>query len=106
MRRTVIGGLAVLLLLVLAAWPGLSQSTLGPGPKVTVSILAHPIPTHPQYSKLDQPFFRDTLTQRSGGRIEFKTSTWTEMSITGYEIVRMTRQGQVEIGNTPPTHIE
>ena len=55
MRRTVIGVLAVLLLLVLAAGPGLSQSTLGPGPKVTVSILAHPIPTHPQYSKLDLP---------------------------------------------------
>src|SRR5262249_21060217 len=104
MRRIAIGVLAVLFLVGLAE-PGFAQSTLGPGPKVTVSILAHPIPTHPRYSKLDQPFFRDRLTQRSQGRIEFKTSTWTEMSITGYEIVRMTRQGQVDIGNAPLTYI-
>jgi len=104
MRRIAIGVLAMLLLVVLAR-PGLTQSTLGPGPKVTVSVLAHPIPTHPQYSKLDLPFFRETLLQRSQGRFEFKTSTWTEMSITGYEIVRMTRQGQVDIGNAPLTYI-
>src|SRR2546430_1747240 len=104
MRRIAIGVLAMLLLVVLAR-PGLTQSTLGPGPKVTVSVLAHPIPTHPQYSKLDLPFFRETLVQRSQGRFEFKTSTWTEMSITGYEIVRMTRQGQVDIGNAPLTYI-
>src|SRR5437899_2523716 len=104
MRRISIGVLAVLLVGVVAS-PGLSQSTLGPGPKVTISILAHPIPTHPQYSKLDAPFFRETLAQRSQGRLEFKTSTWTEMSITGYEIVRMTRQGQVDVGNAPLTYI-
>ncbi len=104
MRRIAIGVLAVLLV-ALAARSGLSQSTLGPGPKLTVSLLAHPIPTHPQYAKLDAPFFRETLAQRSSGRLEFKTSTWTEMSITGYEIVRMTRQGQVDIGNAPLTYI-
>lgn len=104
MRRNAIGVLAVLFI-VLAAGHAVSQSALGPGPKLTVSILAHPIPTHPQYAKLDAPFFRETLAKRSNGRIEFKTSTWTEMSITGYEIVRMTRQGQVDIGNAPLTYI-
>src|SRR3989475_13121029 len=104
MRRIAIGVLAMLLLVVLAR-PGLTQSTLGPGPKVTVSVLAHPIPTHPQYSKLDLPFFRETLVQRSQGRFEFKTSTWTEMSITGYEIVRMTRQGHPHTPNAPLTPI-
>src|SRR5262249_5757999 len=104
MRRIAIGVLALFLLVGLTE-PGLAQSTLGPGPKVTVSILAHPIPTHPQYSKLDQPFFRDTLTQRSQGRIEFKTRTWTEMSIPAYALVPMTRQAQVDIGTAPLTYI-
>ena len=105
MRRIWSIGVLALALIALAAGPGFSQSTLGPGPKLTVSILAHPIPTHPQYAKLDAPFFRETLAKRSNGRIEFKTSTWTEMGITGYEIVRMTRQGQVDVGNAPLTYI-
>src|SRR5215510_12842252 len=104
MRRILIGVLT-LLFAALTTASALAQPTLAPGPKVTVSILAHPIPTHPQYAKLDAPFFRETLTKRSNGRLEFKTSTWTEMSITGYEIVRMTRQGQVDIGNAPLTYI-
>ena len=102
-----ISSIAVVAVLVLALAQGtaLSQSTLGAGPKVTVSLLAHPIPTHPQYSKLDMPFFRETLAQRSNNRLEVKTSTWTEMGITGYEIVRMARQGQIDIGNAPLTYI-
>lgn len=105
MRR--IDSLAIVAVLVLALLPSPArpQSTLGPGPKVTVSLLAHPIPTHPQYSKLDMPFFRETLAQRSNNRLEVKTSTWTEMGITGYEIVRMTRQGQIDVGNAPLTYI-
>jgi len=105
MRR--IDWLVVAAGLVLVLVPGVArpQSTLRPGPKVTISLLAHPIPTHPQYSKLDMPFFRETLAKRSGGRLEVKTSTWTEMSITGYEIVRMTRSGQIDVGNAPLTYI-
>lgn len=95
----------VALAAALAAAPVLAQPTLGSGPKVAVSLVAHPIPTHPQYAKLDAPFFKETLAQRSNGRVEFKTSTWTEMSITGYEIVRMTRQGQIDIGGAPLTYI-
>jgi TRAP-type C4-dicarboxylate transport system substrate-binding protein len=72
---------------------------------VAVSLLAHPIPTHPQYRDVDMPFFRDTLAKRSNNRLEVKTSTWTEMSITGYEIVRMARSGQIDIGNSPLTYI-
>ena len=105
MRRFGSIGVFTVIVLALAAGSGGAQSTLGPGPKLTISVLAHPIPTHPQYAKLDMPFFRETLAKRTNGRLEFKTSTWTEMSITGYEIVRMTRQGQIDIGNAPLTYI-
>lgn len=105
MRRIGLTVVLVVALVMLAAAPVLSQSTLGAGPKVNISVVAHPIPTHPQYAKLDAPFFKETLAQRSGGRLEFKLSSWTEMSITGYEIVRMTRQGQIDIGGAPLTYI-
>ena len=81
-----------------------AQSAVPPGPKLTLTISAHPIPTHPQ-AKLDASYFKDVIPQRSGGRLDVKYSTWTEMGITGYEIVRMTRQGQIDIGNSPLTYI-
>src|SRR5687768_5983883 len=105
MRRIAFAAIFIALAVIVAASPVRSQSGLGAGPKINISVVAHPIPTHPQYAKLDAPFFKETLGQRSGGRLEFKTSSWTEMSITGYEIVRMTRQGQIDIGGSPLTYI-
>lgn len=105
MRRIAFAAVLIALAVIVAASPVRSQSGLGAGPKINISVVAHPIPTHPQYAKLDAPFFKETLAQRSGGRLEFKTSSWTEMSITGYEIVRMTRQGQIDIGGSPLTYI-
>lgn len=105
MRRIDVIGVLVALAITLVAAPAPSQPTLGPGAKVSISLVSHPIPTHPQYAKLDAPFFKETVAKRSNGRVEVKTSTWTEMGITGYEIVRMTRQGQIDIGNAPLTYI-
>ena len=55
-------------------------------------MVAHPIPTHPQWSKVDVPYDKETLPPpRSGGRVEVKGATWAKMNITGTEIIRMTR---------------
>lgn len=98
--------LVTLLSLVLTASPTLAQEpTLGPGPKLTLTVSAHPIPTHQQYVRVDQVYAKELIPRRSGGRIEVKLSTWSEMNITGYEIVRMARQGQLDIGNSPLTYI-
>ena len=80
-------------------------ATLGPGPKISVSVVAHPIPTHPQWSKVDLPYYKEIIPQRSNGRVEVKGSTWAEMNITGTEIIRMTRQGQIDIGGAPLTYL-
>ncbi|MGH7325479.1 MAG: TRAP transporter substrate-binding protein [Candidatus Rokuibacteriota bacterium] len=106
MRRHVV--LAVVLTLIVAHGSGparAQETTLGPGPKLSLTALSHPIPTHPQYAKLDVLYYRELIPKRSGGRIEVKGATWSEMNITGYEIVRMTRQGQIDIGNSPLTYI-
>jgi len=84
---------------------GTSPAKLPPGPTVSVSVVAHPIPTHPQWSKVDIPYYKEIIPQRSGGRIEVKGATWAEMNITGTEIIRMTRQGQVDIGGAPLTYL-
>jgi TRAP-type transport system periplasmic protein len=97
--------LAVLVAFTLIPDIARAQPLVPPGPKLTMTVVAHPIPTHPQYAKVDAVYYKELIPQRSGGRIEIKGSTWTEMGITGYEIVRMARQGQIDIGSSAMTYI-
>jgi len=83
----------------------LQAATLGPGPKVSVSLVAQSIPTLLQYAKIEVPYANEIIPQRSNGRVEIKLSTWSEMNLTGTEIIRLTRQGQVEIGGAPLTYV-
>ncbi len=105
MRLALVSVLVVLSLIAAVAAVSAQAPTLGPGPKVSIAVVAHPIPTHPQWSKVDVPYYKEIIPQRSGGRIEVKGSTWAEMNITGTEIIRMTRQGQIEIGGAPLTYL-
>jgi len=106
MQRLALLGLAAVLAVVIGLGSASPQEpSLGPGPKLSLVAVSHPIPTHPQYAKLDAIYYRELIPKRSGGRIEVKGNTWSEMNITGYEIVRMTRQGQIDIGNSPMSYI-
>jgi TRAP-type C4-dicarboxylate transport system substrate-binding protein len=86
---------------------GLAQQAapLGSGPKVSISLVAQSIPTLLQYTKVEVPYVKEIIPQRSNGRVEVKLSTWSEMNLTGNEIIRLTRQGQVEIGGAPLTYV-
>jgi TRAP-type C4-dicarboxylate transport system substrate-binding protein len=99
--------LRVLVALVAALVPGLAlaQPTLPAGPKLSLQVVAHPIPTHPQWTKIDVPYYKEIIPKRSNGRIEIKGATWPEMNIGGPEIIRMTRAGQIEIGGAPLTYM-
>jgi hypothetical protein len=59
---------------------------------VSISLVAQSIPTLLQYTKVEVPYAREIIPQRSNGRVEVKLSTWSEMSLTGNEIIRLTRQ--------------
>ena len=102
LRRSV---LVLLVALLLIPHVALAQATLGPGPKVSIQLVAHPIPTHPQWSKVDLVYYKEIIPQRSGGRVEVKGATWAEMNIKGDEIIRMARQGQIDIGGSPLTYL-
>jgi TRAP-type C4-dicarboxylate transport system substrate-binding protein len=69
--------------------------------KLTITAVTQPFPTQPQYIRVDQPLLRDGLKSKSNGTIDVKLSAWPEMSLTGPEVLRLVRAGQVDIGASP-----
>jgi TRAP-type transport system periplasmic protein len=69
--------------------------------KLTITAVTQPFPTQPQYIRVDQPLLRDGLKTKSNGTIDVKLSAWPEMSLTGPEVLRLVRAGQVDIGASP-----
>lgn len=95
LRKTLLGmGLA------LAALPALAQvpASLPAGPQVRIAAVTQPLPTQPQYTQVDIPILRDRVQQNSGGRVQVTLSTHAERNLSGNEIIRLVRSGQVEIG--------
>ena len=79
--------------------PAFSQpASLPAGPKVTITAVTQPNANFPQYTRVDIPLLRDGVAQRSGGRIEVKLSSWPEMNLSGPELIRVVRSGQIDIG--------
>ena len=84
---------------ILAAGADLaSAQSLPPGPAVSITMVTQLSPTIPQYIKVDIPMLREGIPQRSGGRIEVTLASWPERNLTGPELVRLVRSGQVDIG--------
>jgi TRAP-type transport system periplasmic protein len=69
--------------------------------KRTITIVTQPFPTQPQFTRVDQPLLREGLKAKSGGAIEVKLAAWPEMGLTGPEVLRLVRAGQVDIGAAP-----
>jgi TRAP-type C4-dicarboxylate transport system substrate-binding protein len=78
-------------------WP----SSVYAQPKLTMTVVTQPFPTQPQFTRVDQPMLRDGLKAKSNGAIEVKLSAWPEMGLTGPEVLRLVRAGQVDIGAAP-----
>ncbi|MBW6397901.1 TRAP transporter substrate-binding protein [Roseomonas sp. HJA6] len=72
--------------------------SLPAGPPVRIVAVTQPLPTQPQYIRVDQAILRDATAQRSNGRVQVTLSTHAERNLSGAEIVRLVRSGQVEIG--------
>ncbi len=98
MRATIT---AAILAAGLAAPAAAELPTLGPGPKLKIVTVTQSGPTVPQFTKVDVPYFRDLVPQKTGGRIEMTYASWPELNLTGQEIIRLTRSGQVDIGGAP-----
>jgi TRAP-type C4-dicarboxylate transport system substrate-binding protein len=82
--------------IALAALPAAAQ-TLPPGPAVSVSMVTQLSPTIPQYTRVDIPMLREGIPQRSGGRIQVTLQSWPERNLTGPELLRVLRAGQIDL---------
>ncbi|MDJ0390586.1 TRAP transporter substrate-binding protein [Roseomonas sp. E05] len=94
---------AMAVCLALAAAPcgrALAQmpESLPAGPSVRISAVTQPLPTQPQFTRVDIPYLREAVPERSKGRISVQLSTHAERNLSGTEIVRLVRSGQVDIG--------
>jgi TRAP-type C4-dicarboxylate transport system substrate-binding protein len=101
MRRSLLRGLAAALCASLCCTDGaLAQmpTSLPPGPKVGIVSVTQPLPTQPQFTRVDVPYLRDLLKERSGGRIEGTVASHAERNLSGTELVRLVRSGQADIG--------
>ncbi|MCS6891098.1 MAG: TRAP transporter substrate-binding protein [Rhodovarius sp.] len=97
MFRSILLRAAALCALALPAAAQVPES-LPPGPRVSLVAVTQPVPTMPQFIRVDQAILRDLVRERSGGRIEVTVASHAERNLTGAEIVRLVRAGQVEIG--------
>ncbi|HYZ31455.1 MAG TPA: TRAP transporter substrate-binding protein [Crenalkalicoccus sp.] len=73
-------------------------ASLPPGPKVSIVAVTQPVPTQPQFTRVDIPYLRDMMAERTGGRITATVSSHAERNLTGTELVRLVRSGQADIG--------
>jgi TRAP-type transport system periplasmic protein len=92
MKPLLIGALAALTLTSLG-----TAQVLPPGPKVNVVAVTQPLPTQPQYTRVDIPILKDGLATKSGGRIEVQLASHAERNLSGTELVRLARSGQADI---------
>lgn len=78
-----------------------SAQALPPGPPITIQAVTQVGPQLPQYTKVDVPLLREGLPKKSGGRISVTLASWPERNLTGPEIIRLVRSGQVDIAAVP-----
>jgi TRAP-type C4-dicarboxylate transport system substrate-binding protein len=71
--------------------------SLAPGPRIQMSVIGQTLPTYPQYIRVDAPYWRELVPARSGGRITVQLQTQSERNLSGTEIIRLVRSGQVDI---------
>ena len=96
MSRQVLCGLAAALLLVGADAPRAQE--VPAGPPIAVTMVTQLSPTIPQYLRVDIPMLRERIPQRSGGRVQVTLASWPERNLTGPELLRVLRAGQIDVG--------
>ncbi len=90
--------------LCLAA-PAFAQApALPPGPPVSIQMVTQLSPSIPQYTRVDIPMLREGIPARSGGRIRVTLASWPERNLSGPDLIRVLRAGQIDLaGMALPT---
>lgn len=98
-RSWALSALAALVALPAALSPAKAQmpQTLAAGPRVNIVALGQALPTYPQFTRVDAPYWREIVPARSNGRITVQMQSGSERNLTGTEVIRLVRSGQVDI---------
>ncbi|MBI3517069.1 MAG: TRAP transporter substrate-binding protein [Proteobacteria bacterium] len=105
MRKAILATLALGAVVATSGTAWAELPTLPPGPKVKIATSTQSLPTIPQMVRVDAPYFKEIIPQKSGGRIEATVQSWAELNLTGQEIIRLVRSGQLDIGGAPLTTV-
>lgn len=89
--------LAATVALIACTSAALAQE-LAAGAPVAITMVTQLSPTIPQYTRVDIPMLREELPKRSGGRISVTLASWPERNLTGPELLRVLRAGQIDLG--------
>ena len=73
--------------------------------KITVQAITQASPNIPQYTRVDQPMLRDGIAKATNGRVEMVLASWPERNVSGPEVLRLVRSGQVDIAAAPLTTV-
>ena len=88
------------------AWVvALMSATVVHAQKISVQAITQVAPNLPQYTKVDQPLLRDGMASATGGRVEVTLASWPERNVSGPEVLRLVRSGQVDIAACPLTTV-
>jgi TRAP-type C4-dicarboxylate transport system substrate-binding protein len=91
-------GLVAALLVAASFTAGARAQEVPPGPAVAVTMVTQLSPSIPQYLRVDIPRLREGIPRRSGGRIQVTLASWPERNLTGPELLRVLRAGQIDLG--------
>lgn len=92
-------------LLSIASVVALMSATAVHAQKISVQAITQVAPNLPQYTKVDQPLLRDGMASATGGRVEVTLASWPERNVSGPEVLRLVRSGQVDIAAGPLTTV-
>ena len=75
-----------------------SAGAAAPRGRPSMQMVTQLSPSIPQYLRVDIPMLRDGIPQKSGGRIQVTLASWPERGLTGPELLRVLRAGQIDLG--------
>lgn len=90
--RVLIAGVALGAGLALACGPVSAQ---GPSNQDLKMVGTWNFTTH--YKEIEQPFFSKSITEASGGKVKVDIKSITELNLSGFEVVDLTRKGVYDI---------
>lgn len=94
--NSVVSAVRIALAVTATLVAGVSQ-----GQPLKVQAITQVAPNLPQYTRVDQPLLRDGLAKSTHGKVEVALASWPERNVSGPEVLRLVRSGQVDIAAAP-----